>query len=93
MSNSNYQHLQLKTQVTLKSPFEGTNLGPPPAPHDAFLAQSMTEMQSQDWEANVKGMTGILRMTRHQSDYLVVEYKQLVALTLKHVKNLRSQVC
>ncbi len=92
ISTANYSQVQLKTQVTLKSPFEGSNLGPVPFPHDQFLDNSLKEMSHGDWEVNVKGMTGVLRMSRHQPDYLIVEYKQLIALTLKHVKNLRSQV-
>ncbi|TRY68490.1 hypothetical protein TCAL_01388 [Tigriopus californicus] len=42
ISNSNYQHLQLKTVITLKSPFEGSNLGP--APVSRAAAVTLTEL-------------------------------------------------
>ena len=37
-------------------------------------------------------MTGVVRVARHEPDILLVEYKQMQALTLKQVKSLRSQV-
>ena len=92
ISNTHYQHLQVKTPVTLKSPFEGTNLGPPTDSPENFLGKAMEEMGAGDWETNVKGMSGVVRMARHMPEYLLVEYKQVLALVMKHVKNLRSQV-
>ena len=41
----------------------------------------------------VKGMEAVLRFARHHPDYLLVEYKPLLQFVMKHVKNLRSQVC
>ncbi len=38
-------------------------------------------------------MTGVVRLARHEPEVLIVEYKNLMALLLKQVKNLRSQVC
>lgn len=92
ISNSNYQHLQLKTVITLKSPFEGSNLGPAPVSPPEFLAKSMEQMESGDWEVNVKGMTGVLRLAMHHPDYLIPSCKELIEQIMKHVKNLRSQV-
>ena len=78
--------------VSLKSPFEGSNLGPPPPNTETFLGRCFEEMAAADWESNVKGMTGVVRVARHEPEVLIVEYKQMQALTLKQVKNLRSQV-
>ncbi len=40
VSNSSYQHVQLRTLVTLKSPFEGQPVAsPPPPPPEAYLAK------------------------------------------------------
>ena len=62
-------------------------------PHfQEFLATSMENMSSSDWEVNVKGMTGVLRLVRHHTDFVVVEYKDVVQHVMRHVKNLRSQV-
>ena len=52
----------------------------------------MTELSSGEWEVNVKGMTGVLRLVRHHTDFVIVEYKDVVQSVMKHVKNLRSQV-
>jgi hypothetical protein len=90
--SGNYAHVQLKTQVTLKSPFEGANLGPAPIKPSAFLAKSMEEMSSGDWDVNVKGMTGVMRLILHHTDHIVLEYKEVMQLIMKHVMNLRSQV-
>ena len=57
-----------------------------------FLALSMEHMSSSDWEVNVKGMTGVLRLVRHHTDFIVVEYKDVMQHVMRHVKNLRSQV-
>ena len=57
-----------------------------------FLAKNIEEMESDNWEVNVKGMSGMVRMTRHHSDHLILHYKDVMALLMKHVKNLRSQV-
>ena len=86
-----YQYLPLKTKVTLKSPLEGHNLNPFHKPDD-FLERTVTNLTSNNWEANVTGMAGIVRFARHHLDFLVEEYKTLLPLVLNHVKNLRSQV-
>ena len=57
-----------------------------------FLAVCMENMSSGDWEVNVKGMTGVLRLVRHHTDFVVVEYKDVMQHVMRHVKNLRSQV-
>ena len=49
-------------------------------------------MEHSDWEKNVTGMTGVVRLARHEPEVLIVEYKSLMALLLKQIKNLRSQV-
>ena len=91
VSVSNLHFLALKTQVTLKSPLEGHNLGPFHKPEE-FLQRTLDNLSSDDWEANVNGMAGVLRFARHHPEYLLVEYKPLLQLVMKHVKNLRSQV-
>ncbi len=50
-------------------------------------------MGGSDWESNVSGMTGVVRLARHEPELLLVEYKTLMGLLLKQIKNLRSQVC
>ena len=60
--------------------------------YQEFLAVCMENMSSSDWEVNVKGMTGVLRLVRHHTDFVVVEYKDVVHHIMRHVKNLRSQV-
>ena len=91
VSVSNLHFLALKTQVTLKSPLEGHNLGPFHKPEE-FLQRTLDNLASDDWESNVNGMAAVLRFARHHPEYLLVEYKPLLQLVMKHVKNLRSQV-
>lgn len=91
VSVSNLHFLPLKTQLTLKSPLEGHNLGPFHKPEE-FLRRTLDNLASEDWETNVNGMAAVLRFARHHPDYLMVEYKPLLQYVMKHVKNLRSQV-
>ena len=91
VSVSNLHFLAVKTQVTLKSPLEGHNLGPFHKPEE-FLQRTLDNLASDDWESNVNGMAAVLRFARHHPEYLLVEYKPLLQLVMKHVKNLRSQV-
>ena len=91
VSVSNLHYLAVKTQVTLKSPLEGHNLGPFHKPEE-FLQRTLDNLASDDWESNVNGMAAVLRFARHHPEYLLVEYKPLLQLVMKHVKNLRSQV-
>ncbi len=88
---ANLNFLPLKTQVTLRSPLDGHNLGPFHKPEE-FLERTMENLASNDWESNVIGMAHVVRFARHHSDYLLVEYKPLLQYVMKHVKNLRSQV-
>ena len=92
VSVANLHFLPLKTQITLKSPLEGHNLGPFHRPEE-FLQRTLDRLMSEDWETNVNGMEAVLRFARHHHEYLLVEYKPLLQLVMKHVKNLRSQVC
>ena len=91
VSVANLHFLPLKTQITLKSPLEGHNLGPFHKPEE-FLQRTLDNLASDDWETNVNGMAAVLRFARHHPDYLLVEYKPLLQYVMKHVKNLRSQV-
>ncbi len=91
VSVANLHFLALKTQTTLKSPLEGHNLGPFHRPEE-FLQRTLDNLASDDWETNVNGMAAVLRFARHHHEYLMVEYKPLLQLVMKHVKNLRSQV-
>ena len=59
---------------------------------EEFLAKNMEAMRSDNWEENVKGMSGIVRMTRHHTDFVILHYKEVMNMLMKHVKNLRSQV-
>lgn len=92
VSVANLHYLPLKTQITLKSPLEGHNLGPFHRPEE-FLHRTLDNLNSDDWEVNVNGMAAVVRFARHHPEYLLVEYKPLLQLVMKHVKNLRSQVC
>ncbi len=58
-----------------------------------FPSRCMQQMGGSDWESNLLGMTGVVRLARHEPEVLIVEHKALMALLLKQVKNLRSQVC
>lgn len=91
ISVANLHYLPLKTQVTLKSPLDGNNLGPYHKPEE-FLQRTITNLASADWEANVNGMASVVRFARHHPEYLLVEYKALLQYVNNHVKNLRSQV-
>jgi hypothetical protein len=91
VSVANLHFLPVKTVQTLKSPMDGNNLGPFHKPEE-FLTRTMDNLASGDWEANVNGMTAVLRFARHHHEYLLVEYKPLLQHVMRHVMNLRSQV-
>ena len=91
ISVANLHFLPVKTNVTLKSPLEGHNLGPFHRPEE-FLQRTLDNLASDDWETNVNGMASVVRFATHHPEYLLVEYKPLLQLVMKHVKNLRSQV-
>ncbi len=52
----------------------------------------MEQMGNNEWDLNVTGMTGVVRLSRHEPEVIIVEYKALMGLLLKAIKNLRSQV-
>ena len=48
-----YANMQLKTQVTLKSPFEGANLGPAPSKPQARTESISRELRIIQGDANL----------------------------------------
>ena len=91
VSVAHFNFLPVKTQSTLKSPLEGHNLNPIHRPEE-FLQKTIDSLSSTEWEHNVTGLSSMVRLARHHPEYLLVEYKPLLLLVMKHVKNLRSQV-
>lgn len=91
VSMGHLNFLPVKTQSTLKSPLEGHNLNPIHKPEE-FLQKTLDSLSSTEWEANVTGLSSVVRLARHHPEYLLVEYKPLLQNVMKHVKNLRSQV-
>merc|ERR1740128_615086 len=90
-SLSSSQNLSVMTTPTLKSPYDGVKIAPW-ARLDEGLAKTVEQLGSEDWEVNVNGLTSILRLIRFNQETVIVEYKELMELVLKQVKNLRSQV-
>jgi len=88
---SGNQQLPLLTVPYLKSPYDGVTIQPWARP-DEGLHKTIDQLESDDWEKNVDGLTGLLRLVVHHPETVIVEYKSLMQLLLKQVKNLRSQV-
>ena len=88
---SGNQQLPLLTVPYLKSPYDGVTIQPWARP-DEGLHKTTDQLESDDWEKNVDGLTGLLRLVVHHPETVIVEYKSLMQLLLKQVKNLRSQV-
>ena len=66
---------------------------PWPRPEEALeqVVEQLSNME--EWEQNMAGLNGCLRLVHHHPETVLVEYKQITQLILKQVKNLRSQVC
>lgn len=86
VSMGHLNFLPVKTQSTLKSPLEGHNLNPIHKPEE-FLQKTLDSLSSTEWEANVTGLSSVVRLARHHPEYLLVEYKPLLQNVMKHVKN------
>ena len=91
-SAANLHCLPLKTKITLKPPLEGRQLGPfghPPA--EEFFRYTLDMLRSDDWQTNINGLEAVVRFSRHHHRLVLMEYKTLLPLVMKHVKNLRLQ--
>ena len=55
------------------------------------MVEQLSNME--EWEQNMAGLNGCLRLVHHHPETVLVEYKQITQLILKQVKNLRSQAC
>ena len=65
---------------------------PPWVRAEEGLGRAVEQLEHEDWERNVDGLTSLLRLVHHTPDFVVLHYSQLMHLLLRQVKNLRSQV-
>ena len=91
-SLSSSQTLPLVTVPTLKSPYDGVKIVAWAKPDEALETVKDQLGNNDDWEKNLDGLTGTLRLVHHNPEIVIVEYKTIMQLVLKQVKNLRSQV-
>ena len=91
-STTSLQTLPLLTTPSLKSPYDGVKIVAWEKPEEALEKMLVNLENHEDWEKNMKGLSGVLRLVHHHPETVLVEYKQLTQLVLKQVKNLRSQV-
>ena len=91
-SSTSVQTLPLVTVPTLKSPYDGVKIVAWAKPDEALEKVIDQLNNNDDWEKNLDGLTGTLRLVHHHPESILVEYKQIMQLVLKQVKNLRSQV-
>ena len=91
-SLSSSQTLPLITVPTLKSPYDGVKILAWAKPDEALEKVKEQLGNNDDWEKNLDGLTGALRLVHHNPEIIIVEYKTIMQLVLKQVKNLRSQV-
>ena len=90
-STSSIQTLPLVTVPSLKSPYDGFKITPWAKPDEA-IEKVLEQLEDDEWEKNMDGLSGLLRITHHHPETIMVEYKQVTQSLLKQVKNLRSQV-
>jgi hypothetical protein len=90
-STSSIQTLPLVTVPSLKSPYDGFKITPWAKPDEA-IEKVLDQLDNDDWEKNMDGLNGLLRLVHHHPETIIVEYKQVTQLILKQIKNLRSQV-
>ena len=86
------QSLPLITVPTLKSPYDGVKILAWAKPDEALEKVKDQLGNNDDWEKNLDGLTGTLRLVHHNPEIIIVDYKTIMQLVLKQVKNLRSQV-
>ena len=91
-STTSLQTLPLLTTPSLKSPYDGVKILAWEKPEEALEKMLVNLENHEDWEKNMKGLSGVLRLVHHHPETVLVEYKQVTQLVLKQVKNLRSQV-
>ena len=91
-STGSIQTLPLVTVPTLKSPYDGVKITAWSKPDEALEKVLEQLNNNDDWEKNLDGLTGTLRLVHHHPEAIIVEYKQVMQAVLKQVKNLRSQV-
>ena len=91
-STSGLQTLPLVTVPTLKSPYDGVKIVEWAKPEEALEKVIEQLGNNEDWEKNLDGLSGALRLVHHHPETVILEYKQIMQLVLKQVKNLRSQV-
>ena len=91
-STTSLQTLPLVTTPSLKSPYDGVKIVAWDKPEEALEKMLVNLENHEDWEKNMKGLSGVLRLVHHHPEAVLVNYKQVTQLVLKQVKNLRSQV-
>ena len=91
-STTSLQTLPLVTVPTLKSPYDGVKIVAWDRPEEALEKMLVNLENHEEWEKNMTGLSGVLRLVHHHPETVLVEYKQVTQLVLKQVKNLRSQV-
>ena len=91
-STTSLQTLPLLTTPSLKSPYDGVKILAWEKPEEALEKMLVNLENHEDWEKNMKGLSGVLRLVHHHPETVLVEYKPVTQLVLKQVKNLRSQV-
>ena len=91
-SVTSVQTLPLVTVPTLKSPYDGVKILAWSKPEEALEKVVDQLSNNEDWEKNMDGLTGTMRLVHHHPETIIVDYKQIMQLVLKQVKNLRSQV-
>ena len=86
------QTLPLTSVPTFKNPFFGIKILAWAKPEEAIKKVRQQLKNTEDWEMNLDGLTSVLRLVHHNPEFIIMEYKTIMQLVLKQVKNLRSQV-
>lgn len=56
------------------------------------LAEALSQLESNDWEATIKGLKALVRLKKHNPEVLEPQMHSICVALGKQVKNLRSQV-
>lgn len=60
-------------------------------PKDALI-ETLTQLESNDWETTMKGLKALIRLKKHHSEVLEPHMHNVCVALGRHIKNLRSQV-
>lgn len=79
-----------RTYLNESTPFP-ENLQPFSKPKEG-LNETIALLESNDWEATMKGLKGLVRLKRHHPEMLEQQMHNVCVVLGRHIKNLRSQV-